>query len=396
MVRSSRRSSVLSMKTCGAAGPHQTRTRALWCMCLAPLRCEASDAPGSWAPAMPRCPNRCKIPHPHTRQRSARNTVAAKPTTGQGACGVLAPRCRAGEQPWPRRTAGASLSSWPAGHRSCSPRGLPGGVPCSVTVGRGGHRRRLALLSGPLAGAPARPSCQGAAPSRAAPLATQASGSAGQMANQSSRRLRCPPRPTVTEQGSPLGNSSEREPWPAVQEGQSSACGAPRPATQSSAEQPLLQASGQQGRLQERDAHAPPPLTRTLSSGVMDLSAVLLVRSSAPRMTAISCSVSVPPNPALLLCTSTSALSCARRNSACGSSRAQAARAPGGGGGTQTCAERNAGADAPQPKLRESRCRCRGVGGESAACLGRSPSAQSRAESRAACRWARPAASRRP
>ncbi len=31
--------------------------------------CETSDTPGSWAPAPPRCPNRCKIPHTHTAVR---------------------------------------------------------------------------------------------------------------------------------------------------------------------------------------------------------------------------------------------------------------------------------------------------------------------------------------
>mmetsp|Transcript_20191 Transcript_20191/g.56246 ORF Transcript_20191/g.56246 Transcript_20191/m.56246 type:complete len:249 (-) Transcript_20191:535-1281(-) len=53
----------------------------------------------------------------------------------------------------------------------------------------------------------------------------------------------------------------------------------------------------------------------TLSSGVMDLEAVLDVRSSAPRMTNTSASVSEPPNPAVLPCTSTSAMSWWRRNS---------------------------------------------------------------------------------
>jgi len=62
---------------------------------------------------------------------------------------------------------------------------------------------------------------------------------------------------------------------------------------------------------------SPKPRARTLSSGVMDLDAVLAVRSSAPRMTSTSCSVSVPPKPAVLPCTSTRALSCERRNSTC-------------------------------------------------------------------------------
>ncbi len=33
-----------------------------------PLRCETSDAPGSWAPAPPRCPNRCKELCTHNRR----------------------------------------------------------------------------------------------------------------------------------------------------------------------------------------------------------------------------------------------------------------------------------------------------------------------------------------
>ncbi len=37
-----------------------------------PLCCETSDTPGSWAPAPPRCPNRCKIPHTATPSGRAR------------------------------------------------------------------------------------------------------------------------------------------------------------------------------------------------------------------------------------------------------------------------------------------------------------------------------------
>mmetsp|Transcript_2053 Transcript_2053/g.3242 ORF Transcript_2053/g.3242 Transcript_2053/m.3242 type:complete len:247 (-) Transcript_2053:31-771(-) len=69
----------------------------------------------------------------------------------------------------------------------------------------------------------------------------------------------------------------------------------------------------------------------TLSKGVMLVAAVLLVRSSAPRMTAISCSDKVPPNPAVLLCTSTNALSCALRNKAeCSEPRMKSSRRPMG------------------------------------------------------------------
>lgn len=58
----------------------------------------------------------------------------------------------------------------------------------------------------------------------------------------------------------------------------------------------------------------------------------LFVRSSAPRMTCTSSSLSVPPKPAPLPCRSTSALSCARRNSAC-SGEGNKVRAAGGGRG---------------------------------------------------------------
>jgi hypothetical protein len=59
-------------------------------------------------------------------------------------------------------------------------------------------------------------------------------------------------------------------------------------------------------------AAAAPARRPTLSRGVMACAAVLLVRSSAPRMMLISSLDSVPPNPAFSLCRSTSALSCPR------------------------------------------------------------------------------------
>ncbi len=50
---------------CGAGGSQRARGLARARMPFA--LCETSDMPGSWAPAPQRSPNRCNIPHTHTR-----------------------------------------------------------------------------------------------------------------------------------------------------------------------------------------------------------------------------------------------------------------------------------------------------------------------------------------
>ncbi len=55
-----------------------TQIHAFWCMSFArvPLRCETSDAPGSWALVPLRCPHRRKSPPPHTVPYYWRRTAA--------------------------------------------------------------------------------------------------------------------------------------------------------------------------------------------------------------------------------------------------------------------------------------------------------------------------------
>ena len=61
----------------------------------------------------------------------------------------------------------------------------------------------------------------------------------------------------------------------------------------------------------------------TLSMGVMHCTAVLLDRSSAPRMTVISSSLRSPPSPVSMAWMSMTAFSCARRKIACARARAR-------------------------------------------------------------------------
>ncbi len=97
---------------CVSAPVRVPLARLPWC-------CETSDTPGSWAPAPPRCPNRCRIPRV-TRHRELASPRPRAPSRDAGRADSAA--CRRNEaaasSPPPRRIAARTAT-----HRSC--RGCP-------------------------------------------------------------------------------------------------------------------------------------------------------------------------------------------------------------------------------------------------------------------------------